>query len=149
MRIPWRLGIKAAILSFLLVTVYLQHKHNTMLVANLDFANDALKIADEQIKASIDKQQQAEMLDKKYTEQLTYAKNEINQLRDDVLAGRKRLRIQARCVSNSTKASGMGDATRTRLTHSAESNYWLLRERINQAEKQIRYLQGFIMEMNH
>ncbi|EHQ5367534.1 TPA: lysis protein [Escherichia coli] len=84
-------------------------------------------------------------LDARYTKELANAKITISNLRRDIDAGRKRLRVKANCSANgATGTSGMGDASSPRLTDSAERDYFALRERIVTVTKQVSYLQSYI-----
>ena len=59
------------------------------------------------------RQRDVAALDAKYTKELADAKAENDALRDDVAAGRRRLRIKAICqsVREATTASGVDNAT--------------------------------------
>ena len=82
-------------------------------------------------------------LDARYTKELANAKITISNLRRDIDAGRKRLRVKANCSANgATGTGGMGDASSPRLTDSAERDYFALRERIVTVTKQVSYLQS-------
>lgn len=84
-------------------------------------------------------------LDARYTKELANAKITISNLRRDIDAGRKRLRVKANCSANgATGTGGMGDASSPRLTYSAERDYFALRERIVTVTKQVSYLQSYI-----
>ena len=84
-------------------------------------------------------------LDARYTKELANAKITISNLRRDIDAGRKRLRVKANCSANgATGTGGMGDASSSRLTDSAERDYFALRERIVTVTKQVSYLQSYI-----
>jgi len=65
-------------------------------------------------------------------------------MHSDVIAGRKRLQLNATCKINSTGTSGMDDATSARLTDSAERDYFTLRQRIETATKQLTGLQEYV-----
>ena len=69
-------------------------------------------------------------LDAKYTKELADAKAENDALRDDVAAGRRRLRIKAVCqsVREATTASGV-DNRPPRLAGTARAGLFRLRER--------------------
>lgn len=93
------------------------------------------------------RQRDAAALDAKYTGELADAKETIERLHSDVIAGRKRLQLNAKCPTNgATSAGGMGDASGPRLTDSAERDYFTLRERIATVTKQVGYLQDYIKE---
>lgn len=112
-----------------------------------DKATEKLSLANATIKDMQNRQRDAAALDAKYTGELADAKETIERLHSDVIAGRKRLQLNAKCPTNgATSAGGMGDATGPRLTDSAERDYFTLRERIATVTKQVGYLQDYIKE---
>ena len=75
------------------------------------------------------RQRDVAALDAKYTKELADAKAEIDALRDDVAAGRRRLHIKAVCQS--VKAHALGVIMQPpRLADTAERDYFTLRERL-------------------
>lgn len=84
-------------------------------------------------------------LDTMYTQELTNAKTEIDNLRDAVKSGTKRVYIKAECpkVGTNTTESGSNEAA-PRLSEATEQDYWRLREMIAENEKQTLYLQDYI-----
>nr|WP_263300249.1 lysis protein [Escherichia fergusonii] len=72
----------------------------------------------------------------------------LSALRDDVAAGRRRLRIKAVCpsVRESTTASGVDNAASPRLADTAERNYFTLRDRLIIMQKQLEGTQQYIKE---
>ena len=93
------------------------------------------------------RQRDVAALDAKYTGELADAKETIERLHSDVIAGRKRLQLNANCPANGTTSTGgLGDVTGPRLTDSAERDYFTLRERIVTVTKQVGYLQEYIKE---
>ncbi|HHA1961824.1 TPA: lysis protein [Enterobacter kobei] len=112
-----------------------------------DKANEKLSLANATIKDMQTRQRDVAALDAKYTGELADAKETIERLHSDVIAGRKRLQLNANCPTNgATGTGGMVDATGPRLTDSAERDYFTLRERIVTVTKQIGYLQDYIKE---
>ena len=112
-----------------------------------DKATKNLRLANATIKDMQTRQRDVAALDAKYTGELADAKETIERLHSDVIAGRKRLQLNANCPTNGeTSASGMGDASGPRLTDSAERDYFTLRERIVTVTKQVGYLQDYIKE---
>lgn len=110
-----------------------------------DKATEKLSLANATIKDMQARQRDVAALDAKYTGELADAKETIERLHSDVIAGRKRLQLNANCSANgATGAGGMGDATGPRLTESAERDYFTLRERIFTVTKQVGYLQDYI-----
>lgn len=112
-----------------------------------DKATEKLILANATIKDMQVRQRDVAALDAKYTGELADAKETIERLHSDVIAGRKRLQLNANCPANgATGTGGMGDASSPRLTYSAERDYFTLRERIATVTKQVGYLQGYIKE---
>ncbi len=112
-----------------------------------DDAEQSLSLANDTIKDMQTRQRDAAELDAKYTGELADAKETIERLHSDVIAGRKRLQLNANCPANgATSTGGMGDASGPRLTDSAERDYFTLRERIVTVTKQVGYLQDYIKE---
>ncbi|EPX7615460.1 lysis protein [Enterobacter roggenkampii] len=112
-----------------------------------DKATEKLILANAAIKDMQTRQRDVAALDAKYTGELADAKETIERLHSDVIAGRKRLQLNANCPTNgATGTGGMGDASGTRLTDSAERDYFTLRERIVTVTKQVGYLQDYIKE---
>ncbi|NTY82857.1 lysis protein [Citrobacter werkmanii] len=112
-----------------------------------DEATEKLSLANATIKDMQTRQRDAAALDAKYTGELADAKETIERLHSDVIAGRKRLQLNASCPANGTTSSGgLGDASCPRLTDSAERDYFTLRERIVTVTKQVGYLQDYIKE---
>ncbi|WP_368890395.1 lysis protein [Morganella morganii] len=84
-------------------------------------------------------------LDTMYTQELTNAKTEIDNLRDAVKSGTKRVYIKAECpkAGTDTTESGSNEAA-PRLSEATEQDYWRLREMMAENEKQTLYLQDYI-----
>lgn len=112
-----------------------------------DKATEKLSLANATIKDMQTRQRDAAALDAKYTGELADAKETIERMHSDVIAGRKRLQLNANCPANgATGTGGMGDASGPRLTDSAERDYFTLRERIETMTGQVNYLQGYIRQ---
>ena len=112
-----------------------------------DKATNSLRLANDTIKDMQTRQRDVAALDAKYTKELSDAKETIERLHSDVIAGRKRLQLNANCPANGTTSTGgLGDVTGPRLTDSAERDYFTLRERIVTVTKQVGYLQEYIKE---
>ncbi|EIV5415699.1 lysis protein [Klebsiella aerogenes] len=110
-----------------------------------DKATDKLNLANDTIKDMHTRQRDVAALDAKFTGELADAKETIERLHSDVIAGRKRLQLNAKCPANgATGTGGMGDASGPRLTDSAERDYFTLRERIVTVTKQVGYLQEYV-----
>ncbi len=84
-------------------------------------------------------------LDTMYTQELTNAKTEIDNLRDAVKSGSRRVYIRAECPKSGTDTteSGSNEAA-PRLSEATEQDYWRLREMMAENEKQTLYLQDYI-----
>ncbi|WP_316503215.1 lysis protein [Klebsiella oxytoca] len=110
-----------------------------------DTAEHSLKLANATITDMQVRQRDVAALDTKYTGELADAKETIERLHSDVIAGRKRLQLNARCPGNgATATGGLGDASGPRLTDSAERDYFTLRGRITTITGQVSYLQEYI-----
>ncbi|ELD3443574.1 lysis protein [Enterobacter hormaechei] len=110
-----------------------------------DKATKNLNLANSTIKDMQVRQRYVAALDAKYTGELADAKETIERLHSDVIAGRKRLHLNANCPANgATSTGGLGDASSPRLADSAERDYFTLRERIETVTKQVGYLQEYI-----
>ncbi|MFP1683354.1 lysis protein [Alloalcanivorax sp. C16-1] len=85
-------------------------------------------------------------VDARYTQELSDAHAEIDRLRDDVAAGRRRLSVNAQCLpgtADDSRAAGVGDAAGPRLTDSAQRDYWRLRSRIETITSQLAACQDY------
>ena len=103
-----------------------------------------LKLANAAITDMQMRQRDVAALDAKYTGELADAKETIERLHSDVIAGRKRLQVAATCAKSTTGASSMGDGESPRLTADAELNYYRLRSGIDRITAQVNYLQEYI-----
>ncbi|MIQ93893.1 lysis protein [Salmonella enterica subsp. enterica] len=84
-------------------------------------------------------------LDTMYTQELTNAKTEIDNLRDAVKSGTRRVYIKAECPkSGADTTEGGSNEAAPRLSEATEQDYWRLREMIAENEKQTLYLQDYI-----
>ncbi|CZW57438.1 lysis protein [Enterobacter hormaechei] len=112
-----------------------------------DKAVERVSLANATIKDMQTRQRDVAALDAKYTGELADAKETIERLHSDVIAGRKRLQLNANCPANGATGTGsLGDASSPRLNDSAERDYFTLRERIVTVTKQVGYLQDYIKE---
>nr|WP_305044595.1 lysis protein [Enterobacter cloacae complex sp. P16RS2] len=112
-----------------------------------DKATEKLSLANATIKDMQTRQRDVAALDAKYTGELADAKETIERLHSDVIAGRKRLQLNANYPANgATSTGGLGNASGPRLTDSAERDYFTLRERIVTVTKQVGYLQDYIKD---
>ncbi|MCC8382001.1 lysis protein [Xenorhabdus sp. PB30.3] len=84
-------------------------------------------------------------LDKAHTQELANAKTEIDTLRADVAAGRRKLRIKASCpVSEATPSVSVGDATTVELPRETGQAVLDIREDIINDRAKLRYLQEYV-----
>ena len=121
------------------------HTNATQFKEQRDKATENLSLANATITDKQTRQRDVAALDAKYTGELADAKETIERLHSDVIAGRKRLQLNAKCPSNgATSTGGVGDASGPRLTDSAERDYFTLRERISSITGQVSYLQDYI-----
>ncbi len=89
--------------------------------------------------------QQLHELDTKHTQELAHAKTEIDTLRADVAAGRRKLRIKATCpVSETTSSSSVGATTTIELSGETGSTVFDIREGIINDRAKLRYLQNYV-----
>ena len=110
-----------------------------------DEKTQALSLANATINDMQVRQREVAALDAKYTKELADAQENIDQLKRDVAAGRKRLQISARCPANgAASATSVDDGSGPRLTDAAERDYFTLRDRISLVAKQVGYLQEYI-----
>lgn len=114
--------------------------------AQRDNKASELKLANATITDMQVRQRDVAALDEKYSRELADAKAENDALRDDIAAGRRRLRIRAVCpaVREATGTTGVDDAARPGLTDAAQRDYFTLRERIATSDRMIRGLQEYI-----
>ena len=110
-------------------------------------ATEKLSLANATITDMQNRQRDVAALDAKYTGELADAKETIERLHSDVIAGRKRLQLNAKCPANgATSAGGVVDASGPRLNDTAERDYFTLRERIETVTSQVNYLQDYIRQ---
>ncbi|MDE9484053.1 lysis protein, partial [Xenorhabdus bovienii] len=84
-------------------------------------------------------------LDTKHTQELDNAKSEIDTLRADVAAGRRKLRIKAICpVSETTSSGSVGTTTTVELTGETGSTVLDIREGIINDLAKLKYLQDYV-----
>lgn len=114
-----------------------------------DKATEQLGLAKATIIDMQTRQRDIDALDAKYIKELADAKAENDALYDDVAAGRRQLRVNARCsatVREATTATGMDNAARPGLADAAERDYFTLRERMTTMQKQLQGAQQYIRE---
>lgn len=110
-----------------------------------DKATEQLAMANATITDMQTRQRDVAALDAKYTKELADAKKQLDDLQRCVSDGKCGLRVNAKCPANGATGTGsLGDASRPRLTDSAQRDYFTLRERIVTVTKQVGYLQEYI-----
>lgn len=134
----WQAAIVTLVLALLAYFAYcnqaLRHERdelqttNSQLTGQLDWQNST--------------QRAVAAIDENRTQELSDAKNKIDDLRRLVAAGARKLQLAATCPTSGT--AGVADATGPRLTDAAERDYYRLRERIETARSQIAGLQDYI-----
>ncbi|QGH60182.1 lysis protein [Serratia proteamaculans] len=137
----WQAAIVALVLALLAYSAYcnqaLRHERdelqttNSQLAGQLDWQNST--------------QRAVAAIDENRTQELSDAKNKIDDLRRLVAAGARKLQLAATCPTSGT--AGVADATGPRLTDAAERDYYRLRERIEIARSQIAGLQDYIKDV--
>jgi prophage endopeptidase len=107
---------------------------------------DELQTTNSQLTGQLDWQNSTQRavaaIDENRTQELSDAKNKIDDLRRLVAAGARKLQLAATCPTSG--AAGVADATSPRLTDAAERDYFRLQERIETARGQIAGLQDYI-----
>ncbi|WP_145517969.1 lysis system i-spanin subunit Rz [Yersinia mollaretii] len=95
-------------------------------------------------------QQRLSELDKQHSEDLANAQAENNSMRDDVIAGTRRVRIAtanlATCQltkSGDSTTGGVGDGTTVELSQAAGRNIFDIRTGIINDQAKLRYLQDY------
>ncbi|WP_146748327.1 lysis protein, partial [Photorhabdus sp. S8-52] len=84
-------------------------------------------------------------LDNQHTKELANAKSEIDALRDDVAAGRRRLLVKATCpVSETASSTGLDGSRPARLEKDAEQDYLRLLGELETLEAQFLGLRDYM-----
>lgn len=135
---------KAIVIGLLIIWVAVSGKVASHYHDKYTEATQHLSLANATIKDMQTRQRDVATLDAKYTQELSDAQETIERLHSDVIAGRKRLQLNATCKNNSTTSSGMDDAASARLTDSAERDYFTIRQRIETVTKQLTGLQEYV-----
>ncbi|WP_160744855.1 lysis protein [Serratia symbiotica] len=137
----WQVALVVMALSLLAYFAYVNQ--------SLRQERNGLQSANSQLVKQIDWQNRTQIavaaIDENRSRELTYAKNQLDDLQRDVAAGARKLRLAATCRSATT--ASVVDADSPRLTVAAERNYFRLRERIEVARQQIAGLQDYINDV--
>jgi len=129
------------------IVVLIMSSQLTKQKTRADNAESLAKQRQEIINDMQTRQRDVAALDARYTKELADAKASIDELQSDVVAGSKRLQLNATCKKQSTSgSSGVDDAVSPGLTDSAQRDYFTLRERIETSGKMIAGLQQYIRE---
>ncbi|CDM90585.1 lysis protein [Xenorhabdus bovienii] len=146
----WQFKIGAVIVALALIgaavhSIYSVYAENGRLTQDIETLNKSLS---EQVAINATRQEHIRHLaelDAKHIRELDNAKSEIDTLRSDVAAGRRKLRIQAVCpVRETTSSRGMVDATTVELTGETGSTVLDIREDIINDRAKLRYLQDYV-----
>ncbi|MCC8368446.1 lysis protein [Xenorhabdus sp. PB61.4] len=130
------------LLSTLLCLTYWQYQKKVKDYTELNEKYQAQVIATKQQQERI---QHLSELDRVHTQELANAKTEIDTLRADVAAGRRKLRIKATCpVSEATSSGSVGGAETPQLTEPAKQDYYDLLRMMVENERQTKYLQDYV-----
>nr|WP_275382223.1 lysis protein [Xenorhabdus bovienii] len=130
------------VVSGLLWFFYSEYQQKAQDYSELDTKHQTQLIAINEQQARI---QHLAELETKHIRELDNAKSEIDTLRADVAAGRRKLRIKAVCpVSETTSSRGMVDATTVELSGETGSTVLDIREDIINDLAKLRYLQDYI-----
>lgn len=137
----WQAAIVALVLALLAYFAYCNQA--------LRNERDELQTTNSQLTGQLDWQNTTQRavaaIDENRTQELSDAKNKIDDLRRLVAAGARKLQLAATCPTSGT--AGVADATGPRLTDAAERDYYRLRERIEIARSQIAGLQDYIKDV--
>ncbi|OCA54211.1 lysis protein [Photorhabdus namnaonensis] len=127
-----------------LIAYHYRSQYTDQLNTNIKLQN-ALLAQQNEIVNQQEKIKRLSELDNQNIKELARAKSEIDVLRNDVAAGRRRLRITATCHQGETDSSGsVGHAVPPRLNPATEQDYFDFRRMIVENEQQIKYLQEYI-----
>ncbi|MGV7962021.1 lysis protein [Photorhabdus tasmaniensis] len=127
-----------------LIAYHYRSQYTDQLNTSLRLQNELLEQQNEVVSQQ-ERIKRLSELDNQYTKELAHAKSEIDALRGDVAAGRKRLRIQAVCpVREATSSSRLGDATTVELSGEAGSTVLDIREGVINDRAKLSYLQDYV-----
>jgi prophage endopeptidase len=146
----WKLKLVAASVGIVLIgyavnSVYSVYEENK----DLTGANQSLTTQlSEQAAINAKQQENIQALHKleaKHTQELAHAKSEIDTLRADVAAGRRKLHIKATCpVSETTSSGGVVNAATPQFTEPAKQDYYDLLRMMMENGQQTQCLQDYI-----
>lgn len=136
-------------LAAVLVGVLLKNDRDTLLHEISESRARVFKL-EQQAQQAAQALEARDTLDKQRFEEMSHAKNEINDLRDQLASGTKRVLVRATCpaaVPASTSPTGLDDARNPELTTLAGQDYLRLREQIVTTEAQLRGLKDYVRQV--
>nr|WP_139263900.1 lysis protein [Edwardsiella piscicida] len=142
----------AALVMGLVVLAWTTDRYRSNAIAykgQRDKATERLSLANATITDMQTRQRDVAALDARHTQELADERAKIDALRDDVAAGRRRLRVNATCpgpMHQGTATAGVDTAARPRLADTAQRDYFTLRERVTTMQKQLEGAQQYIRE---
>lgn len=119
------------------------------LLREVDQANTQVAQLERRAQQATQALQARDELDKQRFQEMSDAKNQIDNLRDQLAAGTKRVLVRATCpaVQPSTGTTGVDDGAEPALTAHARQDYLRLREQIVATEAQLAGLQDYIRQV--
>lgn len=119
------------------------------LLREINEANSRVTQLERQAQQADQALQARDEFDKQRFQEMSDAKNQIDNLRDQLAAGTKRVLVRATCpaVQPSTGTTGVDDAREPALTANARQDYLRLREQIVTTEAQLQGLQDYVRQI--
>ena len=120
------------------------------LLREINQANAHVAQLEQQARQAAQALQARDDLDKQRFQEMSDAKNQIDNLRDQLAAGTKRVLVRASCpaaVPAATSTTSMDDGAEPALTAHARQDYLRLREQIVTTEAQLAGLQDYIRQV--
>ncbi|MBK5417738.1 lysis protein [Pseudomonas sp. TH31] len=135
-------------LAALLSGIYIKHDRDR-LIGDLNTATEQMARLNAEAESARLALVARDELDRRFFEEMTNAKNEIDSLRADLAAGTKRLLVRASCQKQVPVAgtSSVDDAADAELTAVAGQDYLRLREQIITTESQLAGLQEYVRQV--
>lgn len=120
------------------------------LMRQIDEANGRVARLEQQAQQATQALQARDELDKQRFKEMSDAKNQIDNLRDQLAVGTKRVLVRASCppaVSAAAGTTSLDDAREPALTATARQDYLRLREQIVTTEAQLAGLQEYYRQV--
>lgn len=119
------------------------------LLREIDEANGKVAQLERQAQQATQALQARDELDKQRFREMSDAKNQIDNLRDQLAAGTKRVLVRATCpaVPAATNTTRLDDAGDPALTAAARQDYLRLREQIVTTEAQLAGLHEYVRQV--